>query len=541
MNGFHVAMHEWAHILRNKKITISVIAVLLIPLLYSYLYLWAFWDPYERLDRLPVAVVNQDTGAELKGEKLRIGQDLVEKLKEDPKLNWDFTTEDNARQGLKNGKYYLMVQIPPDFSKKATTASNDHPEPTEIFYIPNESRNLLASQLGERAMESLRSELQQKITAQYLTVLFEQMGSVENGLQEASNGAAKISDGLFTVQNGTGRLSNGSTVLSAGVVKLAKGTVQLSDGLNNLENGLQQAYTGSSQVTAGLDQLKKKGQELSGSAKQLATGMKQTNQALARLTPKSNELNQGLRQLSGLTGDASVQWKALLQRHPELIQEPEAQTLSQEIGGLSANLPKMAEGSATMADHLNQIQSAVGQIGNGSQQLSAGIDQYTAAVGQAKAGSEKVTTGSQKLYVGARQLSTGVASLTKGTDLLAAGASKLQNGAADLQDGVTQLAKGSGELSGKLDEGAAKLKDSLKNTDDKAQMIANPVELKQKKVYPVPNYGTGFSPYFISLALYVGALLLFIVLDVREVVVAPKRATSWLFGKFMVYSTLGIL
>lgn len=194
-----------------------------------------------------------------------------------------------------------------------------------------------------------------------------------------------------------------------------------------------------------------------------------------------------------------------------------------------------------MADHLNQIQSAAGQIGNGSQQLSAGIDQYTAAVGQAKTGSEKVTTGSQKLYVGARQLSTGVASLTKGTDLLAAGASKLQNGAADLQDGVTQLAKGSGELSGKLDEGAAKLKGSLKNTDDKAQMMANPVELKQTKVHPVPNYGTGFSPYFISLALYVGALLLFIVLDVREVVVAPKRATSWLFGKFMVYSTLGIL
>ncbi|MFC4769041.1 YhgE/Pip family protein [Effusibacillus consociatus] len=100
-----------------------------------------------------IKIRNQDLGAEMNGEKVDIGQDLVKKLAEDPKLKWDFISYESGKEGLENGKYYMMIQIPADFSQKAATVSKEKPEQADILYIPNESRNLLSSQLGERAIK----------------------------------------------------------------------------------------------------------------------------------------------------------------------------------------------------------------------------------------------------------------------------------------------------------------------------------------------------------------------------------------------------
>ena len=40
-------------------------------------------------------------------------------------------------------------------------------------------------------------------------------------------------------------------------------------------------------------------------------------------------------------------------------------------------------------------------------------------------------------------------------------------------------------------------------------MMSNPVELSTTRSGEVPTYGTGFTPYFLPLALWVGALLTF--------------------------------
>ncbi len=54
---------------RGKLPRAALVALLVLPLLYGALYLWSFWDPYGRLDRIPVALVNDDKGASRRREE----------------------------------------------------------------------------------------------------------------------------------------------------------------------------------------------------------------------------------------------------------------------------------------------------------------------------------------------------------------------------------------------------------------------------------------------------------------------------------------
>ncbi|MEI2369053.1 YhgE/Pip family protein, partial [Niallia circulans] len=93
---------ELSSIFKNKMMLISVIAIVFVPILYAGIYLWAFWDPYGNLDKLPVAVVNEDTGTEMNGKTLDIGKDLVENLKDSEDFNFKFVDKETAYKNLKN-------------------------------------------------------------------------------------------------------------------------------------------------------------------------------------------------------------------------------------------------------------------------------------------------------------------------------------------------------------------------------------------------------------------------------------------------------
>lgn len=112
-------MSFWRTLLGSRAFRVPLVAVLLVPLLYSYLYLWAFWDPYGRLSDLPVAVVNEDRGASYMGETVNVGAELVDTLRENPEMKWVFLSRSEADQALEDGRVYLALIIPPDFSARA--------------------------------------------------------------------------------------------------------------------------------------------------------------------------------------------------------------------------------------------------------------------------------------------------------------------------------------------------------------------------------------------------------------------------------------
>ena len=74
-----------------------------------------------------------------------------------------------------------------------------------------------------------------------------------------------------------------------------------------------------------------------------------------------------------------------------------------------------------------------------------------------------------------------------------------------------------------------------------ANATANPVRLVTENIGGIPNYGYGFTPYFLSLGLFVGTLLMSIVLPFRETVNDVKSGVSWFLAKFTIVASVAVV
>ena len=108
--------NEWKKLFQNKFMIVVMIAIILIPTIYTAIFVGAMWDPYGRVEHLPVAVVNKDVPVTYKDKELSVGEDLVKNLKENNSLDFNFVDADTAAAGLANGTYYMVLTIPKDFS-----------------------------------------------------------------------------------------------------------------------------------------------------------------------------------------------------------------------------------------------------------------------------------------------------------------------------------------------------------------------------------------------------------------------------------------
>ncbi|MGG2115111.1 YhgE/Pip domain-containing protein [Bacillus bombysepticus] len=215
---------------------------------------------------------------------------------------------------------------------------------------------------------------------------------------------------------------------------------------------------------------------------------------------------------------------------------------------------QLQSGSGKVTDGLGQLSAGVNQLADGSSQVTGGLGTLSAGVNQLTDGSSQVTGGLGTLSVGANQMAggvnqladgsgqvtTGLGTLSTGSTQLIDGVNKLADGSGKVTDGLVKVNDGSGELAEKLGEGAEKTGE-VKGTDKTYDMFASPVKVKTEKMAEVPNYGTGFTPYFLSLGLFVGALLLSIVYPLRDTVGVPKSGFSWFISKFGVLLSVGII
>lgn len=125
-------------------------------------------------------------------------------------------------------------------------------------------------------------------------------------------------------------------------------------------------------------------------------------------------------------------------------------------------------------------------------------------------------------------------------DSMTSGTKQLEEGATEMASGLTALQDGSQELSTKLSDASSESSE-LSLTDAMVGMFAEPIELDVEPVTDVPNYGTGLAPYFLSLGLYVGAMLLTIVYSVKEPAVRPANGWSWFWSKALTLMAIGMI
>lgn len=567
MKALALLKSEIMQILHKRKLLIAIIGVMTIPVLYSGTYLWAFWDPYAHLDRMPVAIVNNDEGATYNGQKLTIGKDLVKNLKKKDSFNWHFVSANRAKEGLKQQDYYLEIEIPKDFSKNATTLQSDHPKKLELIYTVNEGYNYLSSKIGDSAVEKIKEEVSNSVTKTYAESMFNNLKDVAKGLNKASDGAGDLYKGIGDAKDGAGKLAEGITSAKSGTDQLTNGAKSVQTGAQTMEQKLEVLAEKSTELLAGANKAEAVGKQISNGLDEatrnlpgLQNGAKQLSDGASKLSASIDKWKSGADKAK--TGADSVNQG--LQKLLDQVSTMENQTTDPiekaKLGLLKDNLTQLSQGSQQVADGVGDLAGSTAKIKQGSDALAVG------AVGLNQ-GQEKLATGLNRLSDGAKQLVSGQDQLTQGlgqfqngtnklvqgSKQLTDGTSRLYNGQKDLQNGITQLANGSADLTGgmgKLVDGSKQLSDQLHNgakdaNDIKANdrvydMFAKPVNLKDERMNYVPNYGSGLAPYFLSLSLFVGALMLSVIFPMYKPAAEPKSGFSWFIGKTGIILAVGV-
>lgn len=515
---------EMGAIARNPKVLIPVAGVLTIPLMYTAMFLGAFWDPYGKLEELPVAVVNSDQGVQFEGEMMHIGQDFAEELKENPKFDWAFVSKEEALQGMRDKTYYMAIEIPSDFSERTTTLTSEQPDPAKLIYLRNDSTNFLAGQIGNSAVETMKSSLNKEVTEAYTRTVFEQLEEAADGIAAASDGAGKIADG-------TSEARSGSELLAANLGKLASGTAGLKGGAAELDaagaklhGGSDELAAGAGELAGGLGRLEDAAGKLAGGAGDARTGAGQLAEGLTASAAGAQQLSDGA---SGLA-EGLAAWA---QAHPESASD-------ESYRALLAASQALAEGAKQSVAGQKELEAGSDDLLQGLDSLADGAGVLRQKLGEAQTGAEELSAGADALSSGAGEIAAGLTSLNGSVQELSSGTNQLKDGATQMASGLLELEDGTKELSAKLNDASAQTS-NLSLSDEKASMFAEPVRLDVERMTDVPNYGTGLAPYFLSLGLYVGALLITIVYSVREPAIRPQNGWSWFWSKAMTLMVIG--
>ncbi|HEP1375022.1 TPA: YhgE/Pip family protein [Streptococcus pyogenes] len=506
-------LEELKTLIKNPKLMITMIGVALVPALYNLSFLGSMWDPYGRVNDLPIAVVNHDKPAKRADKSLTIGNDMVDKMSKSKDLEYHFVSAKQAQEGLKEGDYYMVITLPEDLSQRAATLLNPEPQKLTIRYQTSKGHGMVAAKMGETAMAKLKESVSQNITKTYTSAVFSSMTDLQSGLKEASAGSQTLASGAKTAQagsqtlstnlaaltgasqqfqQGTGRLTSGLTTYTDGVNQVKNGLGTLSTDIPNYLNGVSRLSQGASQLNQGLSQLtqattlsdeKAKGiQSLIVGLPVLNQGIQQLNTELSTLQPpnlNADELGNSLGAIAqaakqviaeetaaqneelsalqatsvyqSLTAEQQGELAAALSQSDKSQTVSAAQTILSSVQTLSTSLQSLSQ--EDQSKQLEQLKEAVAQIANQSNQALPGA---SSALTELSTGLAKVNGSlNQQVLPGSNQLTTGLAQLNRYNTAIGSGVIKLSEGANALSSKSGELLDGSHQLS----EGATKLAD----------------------------------------------------------------------------------
>lgn len=300
---------EWKNIAKSTWLKIVLCAIMIIPMIYACVFLGSMWDPYGQTDQLPVAVVNNDKEVEYNDSTMDIGKQLSDKLAKNDSMDFNIVSSSKAQKGLKDGKYYMIITIPENFSKNATTLLDDDPQTMMLTYTTNPQTNYVATKMDDSAMAKVKAEISSTVTKTYSKILFKNVKTLSKGFNTAAEGSQKLSDGVATASEGNktitenlNTLASSALVFNDGADSLVKGLSAYTEGVSTAKAGAQQLDNNSATLNNGAAQLKSGSSQLlsavKAAEKQLSDGLNQNAEQLNTLTQKNNEMNESSKQLS---------------------------------------------------------------------------------------------------------------------------------------------------------------------------------------------------------------------------------------------------
>ena len=466
-------LEELKALIKSPKLWVTMIGVALVPALYNLSFLGSMWDPYGNVKNLPVAVVNEDKSATLNDKTLTIGDDMVDSMSKNKALDYHFVSQKKADKGLKDGDYYMVITLPEDLSEKASSLLTDNPKKLNIKYQTTAGRSFVASKMSESAMTKLKDTVSENITETYTKAVFKSMSSLQDGLQEASDGSNEllsgsqqlesgsqtITDNLNTAASGSQTLADGTATLSSGLTTYTNGVSSLASGLNTLSDGLLPYTGGVGQLATGLNELSSKFPSYISGVGQIAGVMPQLTQGFTAYANGVSEISlgqtaftsaltdytNGVSQLSAGLAQLDAKSRELTDGINQL-QTTSNNSLEQLIAGAT----NLNDGLQTLQTELNnttlpdasQLQINLDSLSQFGQQLSA-MSSAISSINSSDLAAVQATTAYQNLSDTEKaEIDTAITNSTGATtaDNLITQISSIQTQLVSLQDLSTQLA-----------------------------------------------------------------------------------------------------
>ena len=237
---------------RGKLPPIALSVVMLLPLLFGGLFVWSYWDPIGHLNKLPVALVNSDKGAMIKGKHTVAGDQIVDKLIESKAVDFYQVTPDDAREGIANGTYYFAIELPTDFSEAVASANTPTPHQATLNAVFNNTNGLLGTALGNQVVTRVLATINENLGSQMVNQLLVGFGTIDQGLHKAGDGAAKLKEGSGKARDASGKLADGSKQLGDNLKTAKDGAAELDQGAQTLATNLGTADDAARQLADGL-------------------------------------------------------------------------------------------------------------------------------------------------------------------------------------------------------------------------------------------------------------------------------------------------
>lgn len=429
---------------RGRMPRLALAVIIVMPLMYGALYLWAFWDPFGHVNKIPVALVNSDRGAEVGGEKINAGAEAAQGLIDSGELDLTLLSEEEAKEGVAHGKYYFSITLPEDFSEAIASSTTDHPRSAELIFTYNGANNYLATIIGQDAAQQVVNNVAAQVGAKTFDIAFTMVDPMTAKITEAADGAGELASGLKTAKGGADELNDGVQQLAGAVMEATDPVLQFAQ---SLEAGISPA-----EMRETVDRIERNTETLSSTLEQGTTAQGRIYDAVA-----------GVQSQLRASGDPNLRALA------DLLEPARNDLYNRGLGpnahnDLTAIRTDTALLSAQLSDPSSPLRMAESLFESGG--------------------------------------------LANDIETLRGGVTQLSDGTEELASGLGELSSGADQLASGLQEGASAIPHlSKKQEDALADVLGAPVVLTERYDNEVYTFGDGFAPFFFGLALFVGSII----------------------------------
>lgn len=478
-NILKIFKSDLKRIFKNKIALGITIGVIVIPGIYAWLNIDSSWNPYDNTGNIPIAVVNKDKGTIIVGEEVNMGEEIEKALRENDKMKWTFTDEEDAIKNVEKSDYYGAVIIPENFSSDFATLISDSElkRPTFDFYI-NNKKNPIAPIIVGKAIDAVQDSVNQTFVN---TIAYKVVSTAENlnVAAKGSNTSDNIINKLTESKSRIGQLRDILSTTGAAADTTSKSLTALRSTIPVIKN-----TNGS--VSQGLGDLK-------GTVKSFNETYDSIESDLSSTLDKSEKIIKDL--------------LALLDPSDPLAKQ------------LSEQLAKIENTKKLLANTKNDLNNLY-------QRSSKNIDTATSTLLNLNSSLDNLDL-SMKYMIDA--LSSGK-QLTNNLDVVLS----------DFQSDIDKIIATVKEAT--KSELYRSLVNLLQNNpSDVADFLSTPVEANRIEIYPVGSYGSEMAPFFSVLACWVGCTILIALfkIDIKK---APRGAKNYqkFFGRFMLIACVAI-